>query len=215
MDYGLIGYGLWVGGGFRLNLRTFIYFFEIMKIYIKNMVCNRCKMVLEAELQKLGIAYHKVELGEVELQERLTAEKQLMLEEMLKRVGFEWLKTKKEQAVEGVKNLIVNLVHVQDNQLEGTLSAYLAQNRLQNYALLSSWFSEQEGQTIEQFYIAQKIERVKELLMYDELTLSELAFKLGYSSVGHLSNQFKKVTGESPTVFKRQKKKDRTQLDLL
>jgi len=173
-----------------------------MILYIKNMVCNRCKMVVKAELEKLGINPQKVELGEVTIDNDLDAQQKEQLELILNDLGFELIDDKKSRYIEKIKSLIIKLIHEQNNDLKITLSDYLSQNVYHDYFYLSNLFSEIEGTTIEKYFIAQKIERVKELLAYNELSLGEIAFQLNYSSVAHLSNQFKKVTGLSPSHFK-------------
>ena len=130
-------------------------------------------------------------------------------------MGFELIDTKKSKTIERIKNLIIVLVHQKNNQLATTLSNYLSKDLLQDYNTLSNLFSEVEGITIEQYFIAQKIEKVKELLMYNELSLSQIAFQLNYSSTAYLSNQFKKVTGFTPTYFKQLKDKKRKQIEAL
>ena len=177
------------------------------------MVCSRCKMVVKSELEKLGLTPILVELGEVETKEKLNDTDKSKLSKTLQSYGFELLNDKTSITIERIKNLIVELIHNQNNELKINLSSHLAQNLAQDYNSLSSLFSEVEGITIEQYYIALKIERVKELLMYDELTLSEIAFQLNYSSVGYLSNQFKKVTGLTPSYFKQLKEKKRKQIE--
>jgi len=179
------------------------------------MVCNRCEIMVQKILEQLNIPFQRINLGEIELRGVLDFKKEEELKEQFKKVGFEWIKDKRSQTIERIKTLIIDLVHYQDNTLESNLSIYLSRDLLQNYAVLSTLFSEVENQTIERFYIAQKIEKVKELLMYDELTLSEIALKLHYSSVAHLSRQFKKVTGFTPTYFKQLKDKKRQQIDQL
>jgi len=186
-----------------------------MKIYLKNMVCHRCKIMVQSILETLEIPYISITLGEIDLKEALSAAQKEQLIERFQTLGFEWINDKKSQTIERIKMLIVDLVHYQDNALKSNLSTYLANDLLQSYAVLSTLFSEVEHQTIEHFYIVQKIEKVKELLMYDELTLSEIALKLNYSSVAHLSRQFKKVTGFTPTYFKQLKDKKRQQIDKL
>lgn len=186
-----------------------------MKLYIKNMVCGRCKMVVKSELEKLGLHIHSLELGEVEISENLTeAQKKQVMEALLKH-GFDLIDDKKSQIIEKIKALIVDLVHHRNNELKINLSTFLAEELERDYTFLSNLFSEVESSTIEKFYIQQKIEKVKELLMYDELTLNEIAFQLNYSSVAHLSNQFKKVTGFSPSYFKQLKDRKRKQIDQL
>ena len=174
-----------------------------MTIYIKNMVCKRCKMLVKSTIEKLGLHPIQVDLGEVVLQESdiSAVKKQLSLD--LQVLGFDLLDDKKTRTIEKVKNRIVELVHSHDDKLQITLSEYLTQELHQNYSALSNLFSEVEGITIEKYYILQKIEKVKELLVYDELSLNEIAFQLNYSSASYLSNQFKKVTGLTPSHFKK------------
>jgi len=186
-----------------------------MKLYIKNMVCGRCKMVVKAELEKFGLSLLTVELGEVETLAPITEEQKKAIAEHLKTLGFELIDDKKSQVIAKVKTLLIELVHQQNNELKTNLSDYLSEKLGHDYTYLSNLFSGIEGTTIEQYFIAQKIERVKELLVYDELTLSEIAFQLNYSSVAHLSNQFKKVTGLTPSHFKQVKAEKRKPLDKL
>ena len=169
---------------------------------IKNMVCPRCIMAVEKTLEDLGYDVNDVELGLVEFHDPILQEDRIKIEAKLVALGFEILDDKKSQTVERIKNQIIELVSKDMNDLTITLSEYLSSKLQTEYHTLSSLFSNQESQTIEQYYILQKIEKVKELLVYDELTLSEIAYKMNYSSVGHLSNQFKKVTGLAPTHFK-------------
>lgn len=186
-----------------------------MKIYIKNMVCNRCKMVVKSELEKLELHPLSIELGEIELQEDNIDKIKSDLIITLNSLGFELIDDKKSKTIEKIKTLIIDLVHHKNNELATNLSHYLSENINQEYNTLSNLFSEVEGTTIEKYFIAQKIEKVKELLLYDELTLSQIANQLHYSNVANLSNQFKKVTGFSPTYFKNLKEKKRQQIDLL
>jgi AraC-like DNA-binding protein len=173
-----------------------------MKLYIKNMVCNRCKLVVTTELKKLGLSPLSVELGEVTFADDITDNDKQRIEKVLEPIGFSIIDDRKSRTIEKIKALIVDLVHNQDGELKTNLSDYLSDRLHHEYGYLSGLFSEVEGTTIEKYFIAQKIERVKELLVYDEQTLSEIAFKLNYSSVAHLSNQFKKVTGLTPSHFK-------------
>ena len=184
-----------------------------MQLYIKNMVCSRCKMVVKAELEKLGLHPITVNLGKVEILENNIETQKEQLAESFKLLGFELLDDKISKTVERIKNLIVGLVHHQTTLLKTNLSQYLADDLQQDYKMLSNLFSEVVGITIEHYFIAQKIEKVKELLGYDELSLSEIADKLQYSDVAHLSNQFKKVTGYTPSAFKKLKDNNRTQLE--
>lgn len=184
-----------------------------MKLYIKNMVCRRCKMAVASELDKLGIKTLSVGLGEVELQQPIDDAKKATLSANLNVLGFELIDDKKSKVIERIKNLIIDLVHYRNNDLKMNLSQHLSTELGQEYSALSNLFSEVEGTTIEQYFIAQKIERVKELITYDELSLSEIAYQLNYSSVAYLSNQFKKVTGFSPTYFKNLKSQKRKQIE--
>ncbi|MES2557026.1 MAG: AraC family transcriptional regulator [Bacteroidota bacterium] len=186
-----------------------------MKIYIKNMVCNRCKMVVKSELEQLGLLPLRVELGEVELKEDLSDEDKEQINTRFRELGFELIDDKKSRLIERVKNLVVELVHHSNEPLNVNVSDYLVQHIPMEYKYLSNLFSEVEGTTIEKFYIAQRIERVKELLVYDELSLSEIADRMGYSSVAYLSTQFKKVVGLTPSHFKSIKAAKRKSLDLL
>lgn len=184
-----------------------------MKLYIKNMVCRRCKMAVLSELDKLDLKPLSVELGEVELSAPISDEQKQVLSKGLYALGFELIDDKKSKVIEKIKNLIVELVHYKDNDLKTNLSHFLADNLGQEYSALSNLFSEVEGITIEQYFISQKIEKVKELLMYNELSLSEIAYQLNYSSVSHLSRQFKKVTGLTPTYFRNLKDRKRKQIE--
>lgn len=170
-------------------------------------------MVVAAELDKMGIKTLSVELGEVELQHPIDATQKATLSDRLYALGFELIDDKKSKTIERIKNLIIDLVHSRNNDLKMNLSQYLASELAQEYSALSNLFSEVEGTTIEQYFITQKIEKVKELLTYDELSLSEIAYQLNYSSVAYLSNQFKKVTGFSPSHFKNLKNRKRKQID--
>lgn len=183
------------------------------KIYIKNMVCNRCKMVVTSELEKLGIRPLSVSLGEVVLERDLTLNEKASLEAILQSLGFSLIDDRKSRLIEQVKNAIVELVHYENSELKINLSDLLSSRLNHDYNYISNLFSEVEGTTIEKYFIAQKIERVKELLVYDELNLSEIADMLNYSSVAHLSNQFKKVTGLTPTYFKNLREDKRKPLD--
>ena len=172
-----------------------------MKIYIKNMVCIRCKMVVKSELEKLGLHYKTVELGEAVIREDISSEQLDRLNIALKKSGLELMDDKKSILVEKIKAVIIELVHYNEEQIKINLSDYLSEKLNHNYTYLANLFSEVKGTSIEQFYLAHKIEKVKELLVYDELNLTEIAHKLNYSSVAHLSNQFKKMTGLTPSHF--------------
>jgi len=179
------------------------------------MVCGRCKMVVKSEFEKLGLHTTSVELGEVELQDPITESQKEILLKNLQTLGFDFIDDKKSKTIEKIKNLIVDLVHHKNNDLKVNLSDYLVENLNQDYSTLSNLFSEVENTTIEKYFISQKIEKVKELLIYNELSLSEIADMLNYSNVAHLSNQFKKITGFTPTYFKQLKDKKRIQIENL
>ncbi|MBK7883427.1 MAG: helix-turn-helix transcriptional regulator [Chitinophagaceae bacterium] len=186
-----------------------------MKLYIKNMVCSRCKMVVKAEIEKIGLQPVSVELGEVEIKNNLADEELKQLNTSLKALGFELIDDKKVQTIEKIKNAIITLVHHSDNDYKKNLSAYITSQVHQDYNYLSNLFSEVEGTTIEKYFITQRIEKVKELLVYNEMSLSEIANQLGYSSVGYLSNQFKKITGLTPSYFKSLKEHKRRSIEEL
>jgi AraC-like DNA-binding protein len=179
------------------------------------MVCIRCTMVVKSELEKLGLHYDSVELGEAVLTETASNEQLHILGEALKLTGLELMDDNKKILVEKIKTIIIELIHYSDEQIKINLSDFLSEKLNHNYTYLSNLFSEVKGTTIEQFYLANKIERVKELLVYDELNLTEIAWKLHYSSVSHLSNQFKKMTGLTPSHFKNLKTRKRAALGSL
>jgi len=179
------------------------------------MVCIRCQMVVKSELDKLGIPYSAVELGEVEITEKISKDQLDNLSVALKMTGLELMEDNKKILVEKIKTIIIELIHYNDEQIKINLSDFLSEKLNHNYTYLSNLFSEVKGTTIEQFYLANKIEKVKELLVYDELNLTEIAWKLHYSSVSHLSNQFKKMTGLTPSHFKNLKHKKRSALGSL
>ncbi|MEO7310639.1 MAG: AraC family transcriptional regulator [Chitinophagaceae bacterium] len=174
-----------------------------MKLHVKYMVSNCCRVVLVQVLEKLDIDYVRIELGEVTLAEKISAEQYRLLKIALKKSGFELLDDQRSILIEKIKNLVIELVHL-DNQMARTpVSTFLSQRLHINYQSLSSIFSEVTGSTIEQYLIANKIERAKELLLYNEDNITEISYKLNYSSVSHLSNQFKKITGLTPSYFKK------------
>lgn len=177
------------------------------------MVCDRCIMVVQNELNKLGLETKNVKLGEVILTNELENSKKQALEKVLTTLGFELIDDKKSRLIEKIKTVIIDLIHHQNGEIKNNLSDILGNELHHDYNYLSNLFSEVEGTTIEKYFIAQKIERVKELLVYDELSLSEIAFQLSYSSVAYLSNQFKKVTGLTPSHFKQIKEDKRKPLD--
>jgi len=188
---------------------------ETQSIYIKNMVCNRCIKVVSEEFEKLGLIIKNIQLGEVEILKDESKLDMIKIENVLKINGFELLDNKSSKIIEKVKILIIDMIRKVDSgeDIEINFSEYLAKETGLNYNYLSSLFSSLEGITIEKYIIHQKIEKVKELIVYGELTLSEIAFRLGYSSVQHLSNQFKKITGLTPSYFKSLKSKNRKSLD--
>jgi AraC-like DNA-binding protein len=186
-----------------------------LKIYIKYMVTIRCKMVVKSELKKLGLHYTTVELGEAETLEDISPEQMAKLDAGLRKTGLELMDDQKSILVEKIKAIIIELVHYNDEQLKVNLSDYLSEKLHHSYSFLSNLFSEVKGTTIENFFLEHKIEKVKELLVYDELTLTEIAYRLHYSSVAHLSNQFKKMTGLTPSHFKNLKHKRRRTLESL
>ena len=159
-------------------------------------------MAVKYELEKLVLHHTRVELGETEIMEDLSAEQLDNLNTSLKKIGLELLDDKRNIIVEKIKTFIIELVHYNEEQIKTTLSDYLCEKLNHNYTYLSKLFSEVKGTSVENFYLSNKIERVKELLMYDELNLTEIAYKLHYSSVAHLSTQFKKMTGLTPSQYK-------------
>lgn len=186
-------------------------------LYIKNMVCDRCKMAVAGELKKLGLHPEKVALGEVTLREEsVSAADMEKLDNGLRDLGFERIDDRKARLIESIKNKIIEIIHHGDPaSRKFNWSDILSETLHYDYNYLSNLFSSVEGITLEQYIIRQKIEKVKELLFYDELTLSEIASKLGYSSVAHLSGQFKKITGFTPSDMKksRQIEQNRRSID--
>jgi AraC-like DNA-binding protein len=177
------------------------------------MVCIRCKMVVKDELTKLGLHYTTVELGEAEIMENISADLRNQIKTALFKSGLELMDDKKSVLIQKIKNVIIDLVHYSEEPLTINLSVYLSQQLQHDYTYLANLFSEVQGTTIEKFFISHKIERVKELLVYNELTLTEISYLMHYSSVAHLSTQFKKVTGLTPSYFKHLKDKRRSMLD--
>ncbi|WP_428661728.1 helix-turn-helix domain-containing protein [Runella sp.] len=173
-----------------------------MKLYIKYMVSLRCKMVVEATLKKLRLPYKTIELGTVELLEEITPAQREALKEQLLPSGLELLDDKKSILIEKITAVIIEMIHYEDEVPKVNPSEYISKKLGYDYAYLANVFSEVKGTTIQQFIIFHKIERVKELLLYDELNLTEIAHRLHYSGVAHLSTQFRKVTGLSPSYFK-------------
>ena len=178
-----------------------------MKLYIKYMVSLRCKMLVKDELLKLGLHYISVDLGMVEIMEELNEIQHDALKQNLLRSGLELLDDKKNILIDKIKNVIIEMIHYMDDLPKTNYSDYISCKLNYDYTYLSNIFSEVKGITIQQFIISHKIERAKELILYDELNLTEIAEKLHYSSVAHLSNQFKKVTGLSPSYYKKLREK--------
>lgn len=185
----------------------------MMKLYIKYMVSQRCKMMVKEELKKLGLKYVVVELGVVEIMEDITSEQRDQLGVNLKKSGLELLDDQRSILVEGIKNVIIEMIHYSDEVPRVNYSEFISKKLGYDYTYLSNVFSQVKGITIQQFIIINKIERVKELLLYDELTLTEISYRLHYSSVAHLSNQFKKVTGLTASFYKGIAEKRRENLE--
>lgn len=178
------------------------------------MVCHRCKMVVSAELQKLNLHPLNIALGEVVVEEKeLNKDQRNKLTTALKAMGFELIDDRRSKLIDQIKTFVIESVHYKDEQPKKNYSHMLSQHLHHDYSHLSNLFSEVEGITIEQYIINQKIEKVKELLMYDELSLTQIALQLGYSSTAHLSNQFKKLTGFTSSQFKQMGIKSRKSLD--
>lgn len=184
-----------------------------MKIYIKYMVSNRCKMAVKKELKKLGLHFIVVDLGEVEIMENISLAQREQLKVVLLRSGLELMDDKRAVLIEKIKNTIIEMVHHTEEAIKTNFSDFLSEKLNHDYTYLANLFSEVQGTTIAQFMIMHKVERIKELIIYDELNITEIAWKMNYSSVAHLSNQFKKVTGLSPSHFKQLKNKKRNPLE--
>lgn len=182
-------------------------------LFIKNMVCNRCIMVVEDELGKMGHDVKSVKLGEADLHNQLNADQRNQIRERFKSLGFELIDESKTHIIEKIKIAIIEWVHYDEDGSKDKLSDYLIRKISLEYNYLSNLFSESEGQTLEKFAIAQKVEKIKELLSYNELSLKEIAYKMNYSSVAYLSNQFKKVTGVSPSEYRKMSFENRISLD--
>ena len=188
---------------------------ENQKIHIKYMVSLRCVMVVKEELKKLGVKYINVSLGEVEILGKITKQQKDDLDNNLKKIGLELLDDKKSILIEKVKNEIINMIHHSESLPIINFSDFLSEKLGYDYTYLSNIFTEVQGITIQQFIIYNKIEKVKELLVYDELNLTEISYLMDYSSIAHLSNQFKKVTGFTPSFFKEMKLKREKNLENL
>lgn len=184
-----------------------------LKIYIKYMVSTRCKMAVKEELRKLGLHFILVNLGEVEIMEDISAEQREQIKTALRSSGLELMDDRRAVLMEKIKTIIIEMVHHTDEILKTNFSVFLSEKLNHSYTYLANQFSEIQGTTIEQFIISHKIERIKELIIYGELTITEIAWKMNYSSVAHLSNQFKKATGLPPSHFKQLKDKRRSPID--
>jgi AraC-like DNA-binding protein len=184
-----------------------------MKLFIKYMVSTRCKMVVKEELKKLGLHFMIVDLGEVDIMENISTETREQLKSALLSSGLELMDDKRAVLIEKIKNVIIDMVHYSDELPKVNYSDYISEKLNHDYTYLSNIFSEVKGITIQQFIIIHKIERAKELLLYDELNLTEISYKLNYSSVAHLSNQFKKVTGLTPSHYRQLKDKRRSPIE--
>lgn len=182
-------------------------------LYIKNMVCDRCKAAVSQALTGLGFTVNVTELGVAEIKEHPDNGQLAEIRSKLNLLGFELLEDRQQQTVDRIKSAIIELVHYHDNKATNNLSSYLSDKLNAGYSSLSKLFSENTGTTIERFFILQKVERVKELLFYNELSLNEIATKMNYSSTAYLSSQFKSVTGMTPSQFKAMRKKELKQLD--
>ncbi|ULQ53145.1 helix-turn-helix domain-containing protein [Flavihumibacter fluvii] len=179
------------------------------------MVSIRCKMVVKAELDKLDLLYGTIDLGEVEIKSNITKAQRDILRTALLKAGLELMDDKKAILIEKIKKVIIEMVHYSDELPKIKNSIYISDKLGHDYTYLANLFSETTGTNIEQFIIVHKIEKVKELLLYDELNMTEISYKLNYSSVAHLSNQFKKITGLTPSYFKKLKLKRQTTLENL
>ena len=177
------------------------------------MVSARCKMAVKEELRKLDLHFIVVELGEVEIMEDITDAQRNELKAGLLSSGLELMDDKRAVLIERIKTAVIEMVHYTDEQIKINFSVYLSEKLKHDYTYLANLFSEVQGTTIENYIILHKIERIKELIIYDELNITEIAWKMNYSSVAHLSNQFKKVTGLTPSHFKQLKVKRRTQIE--
>lgn len=185
----------------------------VTKLFIKNMVCDRCKMAVSGVMKSVGLNPVSVDLGTAEVEGEVSPKVKAEIRQRLSDLGFELLDDKRQRIIERIKSAVIKLVHYNDNRSSVNLSDYLVSEIHQDYSSLSKLFSEVEGKTIEKYYIEQRIERVKELLRYDELTLSQIAVKMNYSSTAYLSSQFKNVTGMTTSQFKQLKQNTRKELD--
>jgi AraC-like DNA-binding protein len=177
------------------------------------MVSNRCKTAVKEELKKLGLHFIVVDLGEVEIMENLSADNRNLVKNALLSAGFELIDDKRAILIERIKNTVIEMVHHSEELIKTNFSVFLSEKLNHDYTYLANLFSEIQGTTIEQFIISHKIERIKELIIYGEENITEIAWRMNYSSVAHLSNQFKKVTGLSPSHFKLLKDKRRNPIE--
>lgn len=184
-----------------------------MKIFIKNMVCIRCKMAVKSELENLQIQFRTIELGEVETIDNISQEKLIQLDNNLRLMGLELTKNKKTVLAEKIRTSIIEIVNCLNDQTKICLTDYLPRKLNYNYTFLAKVFSEVKGITIEKFYITYKIERIKELLIYHDLSLNEISFITQYSSIAHMSGQFKKLTGLTPSQYRHLKYNNRIQAE--
>jgi AraC-like DNA-binding protein len=185
------------------------------KLFIKNMVCQRCIMTVESVLNTLSIPFKKVSLGEVELESKLKGDELKKIEIDLNKAGFELIATRANKVIENIKQAVMEYLNLGMDNENLKLSSFITKEIPYDYSYLSDLFSSVEGKTIEQFFILQRIEKVKELLVYDQLSLTEISYQTGFSSVHHLSSQFKKVTGLTPSHFKKIGAAKRKSLDSL
>jgi AraC-like DNA-binding protein len=188
---------------------------EHLKLYIKYMVSTRCKMAVKVVLREMGLHFIVVDLGEVEIMEDLTSGQQDVLKTGLLLIGLELMEDKKAILIEKIQSTITEMIHGTDEAPKANYSDFISEKLGYDYTYLSNIFSEVKGITIQQFIIIHKVERIKELIIYDELNISEIAWKMNYSSVAHLSNQFKKITGLSPSHFRQLKTKRRSPIDAI
>lgn len=181
----------------------------MMKLYVRNMACLSCEVVVKEALEELNIGHFTVKMGEIETQKELTHAEKIKLNNKIKTVGLELLENKQGAIIEKIRKVVVDYVYHTEEKIITNFSDYLSKKLNYNYTYLANLFSEVEVSTIEQYVIAMRIERIKELIMFENMTLTEISYKLHYSSVAHLSAQFKKVTGLTPSHFKQLKKKRR------
>lgn len=177
------------------------------------MVSNRCKMAVKEELRKLGLHFIVVDLGEVEIMEDISSEERELLKVALSKSGIELMEDKKAVLIEKIKSAVIDMVHNRNETLKVKFSVYISEKLKYDYTYLSNLFTDVQGSSIAQFIIAHKVERIKELIIYDELNITEIAYLMSYSSVAHLSNQFKKETGLTPTQFKKLTDKRRVSIE--